>query len=117
MATKRRLTMYERFHFGKHKGRLVADVPSGYLAWCLREIDNLDYWLRRAIEGELERREALEAECRQQTHGEAIVSTKLVAVWYGRLAKEFHPDRGGSVEAMQAINRGRELLLELVEAN
>jgi hypothetical protein len=33
--------------------------------------------------------------------------------WYRRLAMEFHPDKGGSHDAMKAVNRGRELLLQL----
>lgn len=112
--------MHERFHFGKHKGRLVSDVPSSYLAWCLREL-SLSPWLRRAIEDEIEKREG-EYQARQQDRHDdvdqgAIIEAKLVRVWYGTMAREFHPDRGGSDDAMRAVNRGRELLLQLVEVN
>ncbi len=38
-----------RMPFGKHRGKLLADVPFSYLAWCLRSCDNLDPWSRQAI--------------------------------------------------------------------
>jgi uncharacterized protein (DUF3820 family) len=43
--------------FGKHKGRLLADVPSGYLQW-LTESGALYGLLRTGIEAELARRAA-----------------------------------------------------------
>jgi hypothetical protein len=39
----------------------------------------------------------------------------LVSQWYRSLSREYHPDLGGSHEAMKAVNRGRELLLQLME--
>ena len=26
-------------HFGKHKGKPLSDIPSGYLKWCVENID------------------------------------------------------------------------------
>ncbi len=44
-----------RMPFGKHRGELLGNVPTDYLEW-VREIATTD-WLRRAIRGELNRRE------------------------------------------------------------
>ena len=38
----------QKMPFGKHKGRLLTDIPSSYLRWLLRECD-LDPPLRRAV--------------------------------------------------------------------
>ena len=48
--------MGPRMLFGKHKGQLVSDVPTGYLSWMLREAKLKDGWFKRAIQSELERR-------------------------------------------------------------
>lgn len=34
--------------FGKHKGTLVKDLDSGYVAWLLRQ-DDLDPYLEKAL--------------------------------------------------------------------
>jgi hypothetical protein len=41
--------------FGKHKDRDLAEVPSDYLGWALREV-KLSSHLRRAVADELRRR-------------------------------------------------------------
>ncbi len=100
--------MDDVFNFGKYRGRLVSEVPSSYLAWCLRSLDRLSPWLRQAIEGELRQRDELPEQS-------VAISPEVVRDWYGRMAMEFHPDRGGSNEAMKAVNRGRELLEMMTE--
>jgi hypothetical protein len=45
-----------RFDFGKHRGRLASDVPTGYLRWCVTTCDCLQPWFRLAIRAELERK-------------------------------------------------------------
>jgi len=40
--------------FGKHKGRPIVDVDTGYLNWMLRKCEKLPPWFKTAIEGELE---------------------------------------------------------------
>ena len=47
---------------------------------------------------------------------EGALSAALVGSWYRTMAREFHPDHLGSHEGMLAVNRGRELLLELIES-
>jgi hypothetical protein len=122
-----------RFNFGKHYGKPPCEVPSNYLAWVLREVQELDYDLRDAIEVELRIRDAEEARRSRERqtrarHGHrrsaaaseagagesaTVALPAVVKRWYSTMALEFHPDRGGSSEAMAAINRGRELLEEL----
>src|SRR5262249_1721155 len=43
---------------GKHKGRALSDVPSGYLKWLLSGCDNLQPWLRELVREELRTRGA-----------------------------------------------------------
>lgn len=43
------------------------------------------------------------------------VSAEVVGRWYLRLAKECHPDAGGTHEEMKEVNRAREVLIEETE--
>jgi hypothetical protein len=97
--------------FGRHKNKRLADVPCDYLAWVLRECSNISPALRAEI------RHILAAEIqvtdRQQ---ELLCAPNLVSKWYCEMSRTFHPDvAGGSDVAMKAVNRGRELLLRLME--
>ena len=47
----------ERFPFGVHEGKLLEDIPSDYLQWCLRTIKDAD--LLTAIEDEMETRDQI----------------------------------------------------------
>jgi hypothetical protein len=109
--------------FGKYKGRLVSDIPSSYLEW-LTTIDLSDA-LQEAVVEELRLRDygysddpgedkddhAQNSRRKQTSHS----ATQLdVAAWYRRLSLEFHPDRGGSKEGMQAIHRAKELLEQML---
>lgn len=103
--------------FGKYRGRDVADLPEDYTIWLLEHV-RLRPTLRRAVEArlgllELERlRDELRAEC-AQLMGE--LDNDTIGRWYREMARRFHPDAGGSHEAMKAINAGKELLLELTK--
>jgi hypothetical protein len=99
--------------FGKHRGEPLAKVPFDYLAWCLRACERLDPWMRRAIEVELERRVGT-----GPAGGSQLADVKsLVSRWHRELSLKFHPDRGGSHEAMKAVNFARDRLLELLETS
>ncbi len=101
-----------RMRFGKHKGKLLTEIGDvGYLHWLL-SLPDLDAGLRYSVTLEIERREAYQAEPTLNLPD----LRPLADDWYRQLAREFHPDRGGSHEAMKGINRGRELLLEMLEA-
>lgn len=46
-----------KFGFGKHKGKLIADVAAtdrGYIDWCLKKMDSLQPDMREALEAALE---------------------------------------------------------------
>lgn len=105
-------------NFGKHDGKRVSDVPDGYLRWCLRECENLEPWLRGAIEAELGRRgyrndrhaEPSSAGPAQSAGGALVTLEPVVARWYSELTRRWHPDRGGSNDAMQAVNDAHDRL-------
>jgi hypothetical protein len=93
----------ERMPFGMYKGQLLEDVPSSYLAWCLRTCDNLNGWLREAIEEELERRRPRRPPPPPPGPPPPVLAG-LINEWYRKLALRYHPDRGGSNEAMRVVN-------------
>jgi hypothetical protein len=115
-----------RMPFGKHRGKLLGDVPDGYLSWLLRECD-LDDWLRQAVEEEMRfrygepaagtagpRQQSSDASPRAFRGGTLIDLKTTVQRWYWSLCMKYHPDRGGSTEVMQAINDAHERLRRLL---
>ena len=102
-----------RMPFGKFKGRLLADLPTHYLCW-LTTID-LKPWLRDAAEDVLHTRDDAEVEEEPQRNQLPANAPEIVARWYREMSLRFHPDRGGSVEAMTAINVAAERLAKLLE--
>jgi hypothetical protein len=107
-----------RFDFGKYSGQLVANVPSGYLQWVLRECDSAEPWLKNAIRDELHRRGVDAGDGRRSTAPPpcptcARVKAELSSL-FRRLALVCHPDKGGSHGAMVAVNTARERVEELM---
>jgi hypothetical protein len=94
--------------WGKHKGTSLTDLPDGYLGWLLSKCEGLDPVLKARLEAEVRRRTFT-----PEPASAAVAIGDLAGQWYRQLAREFHPDLGGSHEAMKAVNRGRELLLSL----
>jgi hypothetical protein len=88
--------------FGKHKGKRLDEVPQSYLRWLLAECSSVSPAMRDEITKLLGDK--------PNTTG---LVPQFVGDWYRQLAREFHPDKGGSHEAMKAVNRGRDLLLQL----
>ena len=86
----------------------LSDIPTGYLQWLLTR----ELWsdLREAVEEEIELRKG--GFTRQQKQPPATAVD--VAGWYRKLSLQFHPDRGGTKEQMQAINRAKELLEQML---
>lgn len=102
-----------RMPFGKHRGEELGNIPRDYLLWVLDNCDNISPTLRdeiRRILG-IGRPSYSPPPPPPQTP----LALPIVNEWYRRLAREFHPDLGGSHEAMKAVNRGRELMMELVK--
>lgn len=93
--------------FGKYKGRRLADVPTGYLNWVLENCRQASPDLLMSIARVLH----------DAQPPETPLALPLCDQWYRTMSMRFHPDKGGNHEAMKAVNAGRELLLELVEAD
>lgn len=88
--------------FGKYKGKLIEEVDSGYLVYCLENF-NLNPNIARVISDELV--------SRFSTSSAPFPSNSLVKTIYRNLSKKYHPDvAGGNTIAMQAINEFHELL-------
>ena len=90
------------FTFGKYRGTQVADVPTAYLRWCLRECEGLDEELAFAIRAELEHRQEA------RTPAESACGTHPgVEAWkaaWRTIVKLGHPDRGGDEELFKVLN-------------
>lgn len=92
--------------FGKYKGKELGDIPVDYLEWVLANCNRISPRLKRAIQA------AIAGESSTSPPAPALLPD-LTNRWYRTLALEFHPDRYGSHEGMKAINRARDLLLEM----
>lgn len=92
--------------FGKHRGKPLEYVPEDYLLWVLENCKQISPFLRQAIIDRLEIQQP-------KPTPPANPLSKLVPAWYRTLAMEFHPDRRGSHDGMIAINRAKDLLLEM----
>jgi len=91
--------------FGKYKGWPVSELPYHYLRWLWENVE-LREPLRTAV------REALGLE----GSGPLSLSIESAALKdiYRRLALKWHPDCGGSNEAMAALNEFYEELRGLL---
>lgn len=102
------------FPFGKYQGWAVSKVPTFYLAWCIREVQDLVPHFREAILAEIGRRGGTSRRRRESAPAPLAHWEGLFSRWYREMALQFHPDRGGSKEAMQAINAAADRLKELL---
>jgi uncharacterized protein (DUF3820 family) len=107
-----------RMPFGRHKGKFLDEVPVSYLRWVLRECANIPLGLRRAIRGVVEEAEDSGMEARgpaqAENTGPPVNWPGIIRDWYRGLARDYHPDRGGSVEAMKVVNEAADRLRKLV---
>jgi hypothetical protein len=105
--------------FGKHAGKRLDEVPPGYLVWVLENCRRIDPDLREAIEQMLEEGGSSEPDPtpgrRWRTDPPAGPDwPAVIRQWYRSLCFDFHPDRGGTTEAMQAINEAHDRLRRLL---
>ena len=42
--------------FGKHEGEEIEDLPTGYIVWCLKMLDDLDEEIEQDMDYELKKR-------------------------------------------------------------
>jgi hypothetical protein len=99
--------------FGKYKGRSLTDIPTGYLNWLLANCD-LDHWLQGAVRNELVDRAEYVTEAGETASDLPAHLPAIVRQWYREMSLRYHPDRGGSNEAMKAIIEAHGRLRELL---
>lgn len=88
---------YHKMPFGKYAGTAVNDLPDTYLVYAIRTFSLPDE-LRNSLAFELLDRIGFD-------HSFNIVECeKRYASIRKKLAVKYHPDKGGSNEAMQAVN-------------
>jgi hypothetical protein len=103
--------------FGKYRGQPIDAIPPSYLRWVLREVRNLAPALRREIEQVLAEVDGYRPGPSQPPPSPPpppVPWDGILRNWYRGLALDYHPDRGGSVEAMQAINEAHDRLRKMV---
>lgn len=108
-------SMYVKMPFGKYKGYYLVDLPESYIVYALTEFD-LDDELKEslvvALINKLKVWDILTYWCCSKTttnNSTGLNKIKVDSV-YKTLAFKYHPDKGGSNEAMQAINEFKSLL-------
>lgn len=99
--------------FGKHVGEKLDEIPLDYLRWVLRECKSIPFGLRRAIRDVIAANERDANQEPAASPGVPVVWSEVISVWYRQMARKYHPDRGGSHEAMLAVADGYERLKEL----
>jgi hypothetical protein len=126
--------------FGKYRGKRLQSIPTEYLVWLRDENENLDAALRKEVLHELGRRDdvppaadeppppvepkkakaAAKAEKEEETVPVRNVSPMgqslggSIRMMYRSLAMKYHPDRGGSPDAMLALNELHDQVQELI---
>jgi len=105
--------------FGKYVGVPLTELPDQYVAWLLNLGNDLREPLRQFVIEENVRRERI----RNAERAAALVTPDVIAAAHEiirqgvrALMRRHHPDAGGSVEAMTAVNNAAELLRAGVEA-
>src|SRR5690348_6515986 len=86
-----------RMPFGKYRYRPLEEIPESYLLWVLDNCDNISPTLQAAL------RQRLGVYAQWGCATARPDWEQLVTSWYRGLCLDFHPDRGGSTVAMQAI--------------
>jgi hypothetical protein len=107
-----------RIPFGKFKGIEVSALPDDYILWLIT-LDDLREPLRSAVQDEyVSRFENRSGDGRHSVRRlpdeVQRVASELIDAGYRGLAKKFHPDAGGSHDAMILLSEAREWLSQQV---
>jgi hypothetical protein len=87
-----RMNRKKRIPFGKHRGKVISELPIQYLLWLYNTVD-LDRWgIRTAVQEALGLADEEEDDDYCPDMGETEEQL------------EFHPDRGGDRDMMSLIN-------------
>jgi len=84
--------------------------PTGTAKWRAEVQARLD-----AFEAQKFNLEAEETDREQERKLVSDLALEIISIGYKVLATKMHPDKGGSVEAMQRLNSARDLLKEVVQ--
>jgi hypothetical protein len=101
--------------FGKYRGWLLGEIPASYLCWCLEECDSIRPDLRAAVREELADRFGRRPAPRRAGLDPVAFAAAVESI-FRRLTLEFHPDRGGSTAAQQALNEFHERVRRVLAA-
>lgn len=100
--------------FGKHRGKLLSDIPTDYLEW-LMTID-LRMGLREAVEAEVRKRRQGQ-ERSWAAAGPVVVPEnvrqavlEIVHAGFAAASLKHHPDHGGSNDRMRELLEARSWL-------
>lgn len=117
---------HTKLTFGKYKGKRLSKVPTEYLQWLLDSSETLTDSLRKEIEQEIAGRAdkpVKEDEQEKQAPptkigldsplGQSLVAD--VRMLFKSMAFKYHPDRGGSEDAMRALNDFHEQVQDLLQ--
>jgi hypothetical protein len=85
-----------RMPFGKHKGKPLGELPDEYLDWLSSLVD-----LREPFKTAVRQEVAVR---RNSGKPSAALALNVINAGYRKLAIQTHPDHGGAVDAMQALN-------------
>jgi hypothetical protein len=111
--------VFPEMRFGKYKGERLDQIPTSYLRWLLRECHELDQYFRCRILDAIDWQQAQEREERQPSQGRAtppppVDWSGIIRQWHHEMVMQHHPDRGGDVKVMQALNHAADRLKQLV---
>jgi hypothetical protein len=97
-----------RMPWGRYRYWDLEQVPDSYLLWVLDCCEKVSPTLREAICRRLG--------VRQGAAREAPIPDwdEVLRTWYRQLVLDFHPDRGGSTAAVQAVNEAYHRLRKMV---
>ena len=98
--------------FGRHRGRLLCELPSSYLHW-VSGLHDLSELLRDGVAAEIRRRQDL-AEGEAPMAPMLAAAHEIISTGYRHLALRLHPDRGGQVADMQALSRAVSWLRQMI---
>jgi hypothetical protein len=95
-----------RMPFGKWRGHDLSEIPLNYLQWL---------WGNAELRGRLLEAVCYEIQSRQDSFAmpTAKVDAGHIQKVYRSMAFKWHPDRGGSHTAMQAINEFYEQIKQI----
>lgn len=99
--------------FGKYRGVNLEEIPQDYLLWTYENINFRSKTLKCEIESILN----ISSHEDDSKGKEDSISAAEIETWLSRMARRYHPDRGGTNEQMQAVMEGYHLLKEILKQN